>query len=144
VDLETGPISFQHQLWQMLDASSHSTSNEPYNELLSYRDCSDRQLSYPCHKNLFRVIMASNGTTMAKFELWKLGLLSDAEWDWEGEKVKSSWTALRRPPPSNKSAPLVRCRPANGCPAPLRIRIRQARKCHEGSFDLWRVLCNMR
>ena len=35
--------------------------------------------------------MANQGITIAKFELWKLGLLSDAEWEWSVQKMKESW-----------------------------------------------------
>ena len=67
--------------------------SEAYDKAIHKLENNEEELTWAESKNLFRVIMLSNGTTMAKFELWKLGLLSDAEWDWEVEKVKSTWNA---------------------------------------------------
>lgn len=70
---------------QVLDA-------EAYNRAVDKLENGGGELTWSERKNLFRVIMASNGVTIAKFQLWKLGLLSDTEWEWEVQKVKNNWT----------------------------------------------------
>lgn len=70
---------------ELLDAES-------YNSAVNKLENGESELTWAERKNLFRVIMAGNGITIAKFELWKLDLLSDSEWQWEIEKVKSNWT----------------------------------------------------
>ena len=67
---------------------------EAYNRAVYKLENGDEELTWAERKNLFRIIMAANGITIAKFELWRLGLLSDAEWNWEVEKVKDNWNTV--------------------------------------------------
>ncbi len=55
-------------------------------------EVSGEELSWDEKKNIDRVFMGYNGITVSKYQLWKLGLLSDGEWEWEIEKLKEYWT----------------------------------------------------
>lgn len=67
---------------------------DAYNRGVQKIESGEDNLTWAEQKNLFRIIMASNGITIAKFQLWTLGLLSDSEWDWEVQKVKNSWSEV--------------------------------------------------
>ena len=65
--------------------------SESYNRAAYKLEVSGEELTWDEGKNLSRVMMSSHGIAIAKFQLWKLGLLSDGEWDWEMEKIKENW-----------------------------------------------------
>ena len=64
---------------------------EAYNRGVYKLENNGGELTWDERKNFWRVRMANQGITIAKFELWKLGLLSDAEWEWSVQKMKESW-----------------------------------------------------
>ncbi|TDG12853.1 hypothetical protein E2F43_14940 [Seongchinamella unica] len=65
-----------------------------YNKAIYKLENNEEELTWSEHKNLFRIVMTSTGIATAKYELWKLGLLSDAEWEWEVRKIKDNWSNL--------------------------------------------------
>ncbi len=67
---------------------------DAYNRAIQKLESNEDSLTWAEEKNLQRIIMASNGITIAKFQLWRLGLLGDSEWDWEVQKIKINWSEL--------------------------------------------------
>jgi hypothetical protein len=68
--------------------------SEAYNRAVYKKEVSGEELTWGERKNLVRIITSANGITIAKYQLWNLGLLSDGEWEWEVEKIKDNWTQL--------------------------------------------------
>jgi len=65
---------------------------EAYNRGIYKMESNGGELTWDERKNYWRVMMANQANTIAKFELWKLGLLSDAEWEWSVQQMKRNWT----------------------------------------------------
>jgi hypothetical protein len=66
--------------------------SEAYNRAVYKKEVSGEELTWAERKNLLRIMTSANGITIAKYQLWNLGLLSDGEWEWEVEKTKNNWT----------------------------------------------------
>ncbi len=63
---------------------------DAYRSAVYKTEVSGDELTWDEKKNLSRVFIAYNGITASKYQLWKLGLLTDGEWEWELEKVKGN------------------------------------------------------